>query len=148
MVAPDGLELEVAKSVLMETTQRHNEVLTAVAQAGVRIAIDDFGTGYSSLDYLRAFQATRLKIARRFIENVTGNPENGAITRATIGLAHAFGMEVVAEGVETPAQRDFLFAAGCRLAQGYLFGKPMPASQAGALLRRRHPGRGGNSDGL
>ena len=136
-VAPGSLELELTESVLLETTQRHGEVLARLRRAGVRLAIDDFGTGYSSLDYLRAFQAARLKIDHRFIENVAGNADNGAITRATIGLAHALGIEVVAEGVETPAQRDFLLAAGCRLAQGFLFGKPMPSAEAGALLGRR-----------
>ena len=139
MVAPDDLELELTESVLLETTERHGEVLTALRRAGVRLAIDDFGTGYSSLDYLRAFQATRLKIDRRFIENVTSNPDNAAITRATIGLAQALGIEVVAEGVETSAQRDFLLEAGCRLAQGFLFGKPMPSAQASTLLPAHHP---------
>jgi diguanylate cyclase (GGDEF)-like protein/PAS domain S-box-containing protein len=135
-VAPDCLELELTESVLLETTKRHSEALERLRRAGVRLAIDDFGTGYSSLDYLRAYHVSRLKIDRRFIDDVTSNADNGAITRATIGLAHALSIDVVAEGVETPAQRDFLLKAGCTLAQGYLFGKPMPAEQASALLRR------------
>jgi EAL domain-containing protein (putative c-di-GMP-specific phosphodiesterase class I) len=103
---------------------------------GVRLAIDDFGTGYSSLDYLRSFRVSRLKIDRRFINDVTTSADDAAIVRATIGLAHELGIEVVAEGVETARQRDFLLAAGCKLAQGYYFGKPVPATAASELLRR------------
>jgi diguanylate cyclase (GGDEF)-like protein/PAS domain S-box-containing protein len=136
---PDCLELELTESVLLETTQRHGKALERLRQVGVRLAIDDFGTGYSSLDYLRAFHVSRLKIDRRFIDDVIGNADDRAITRATIGLAHALGIEVVAEGVETAAQRDFLLEAGCRLAQGFLFGKPMPAAKATALLLRHEP---------
>ena len=102
----------------------------------MRLAIDDFGTGYSSLDYLRSYRASRLKIDRRFIEHVTTNPDNATIVRATIGLAHAFGIEVVAEGVETVEQQAFLLSAGCKLAQGYLLGAPMPADRATELLQR------------
>jgi len=137
-VPPDYLELELTESVLLETTKRHGDALERLRRAGVRLTIDDFGTGYSSLDYLRAYRVSRLKVDRRFIDEVTSNADNGAITRATIGLAHALGIEVVAEGVETPAQRDFLLHAGCTLAQGFLFGKPMPAAQASTLLRQ-HP---------
>jgi EAL domain-containing protein (putative c-di-GMP-specific phosphodiesterase class I) len=135
-IPADCLELELTESVLLETTQRHGEALERLRRAGVRLAIDDFGTGYSSLDYLRAYRVSRLKIDRRFIDAVTSNADNGAITRATIGLAHALGIEVVAEGVEAPAQRDFLLKAGCTLAQGFLFGKPMSSAQASALLQQ------------
>ena len=86
----------------------------------MRLAIDDFGTGYSSLDYLRSFRVSRLKIDQRFIEDVTTSADDAAIVRATIGLAHELGIEVVAEGVETASQRNFLISAGCKLAQGYL----------------------------
>jgi EAL domain-containing protein (putative c-di-GMP-specific phosphodiesterase class I) len=102
----------------------------------VRLAIDDFGTGYSSLDYLRSFRVSRLKIDRRFISDVTVNADDAAIVRATIGLAHELGIEVIAEGVETAGQRDFLISAGCKLAQGYYFGKPMPTAAASELLRQ------------
>jgi predicted signal transduction protein with EAL and GGDEF domain len=135
-VPPDCLELELTESVLLETTRRHREALERLRRAGVRLAIDDFGTGYSSLDYLRAFHVSRLKIDRRFIDDVTSNADNSAITKAAIGLAHALGIEVVAEGVETKAQRDFLLKAGCKLAQGHLFGKPMPATAASKLLQQ------------
>ena len=102
----------------------------------MRLAIDDFGTGYSSLDYLRSFRVFRIKIDQRFINDVTTSADDAAIVRATIGLAHELGIEVVAEGVETAAQRGFLIAAGCKVAQGYFFGKPVPAAETGELLRR------------
>jgi diguanylate cyclase (GGDEF)-like protein/PAS domain S-box-containing protein len=135
-VAPERLELELTESVLIETTQRHGEAFKRLRMIGVRLAIDDFGTGYSSLDYLRSFRVSRLKIDRRFINDVTTSADDAAIVRATIGLAHELGIEVVAEGVETARQRDFLLAAGCELAQGYYFGKPVPATAASELLRR------------
>jgi len=101
----------------------------------MRLAIDDYGTGYSSLDYLRSFHFSRLKIDRRFITDVTTNADDAVIVRAIIGLAHELGIEVVAEGVETAGQRDFLIVAGCKVAQGYYFGKPVPAAAASELLR-------------
>jgi EAL domain-containing protein (putative c-di-GMP-specific phosphodiesterase class I) len=135
-IAPENLELELTESVLLDTTKRHGEALERLRRLGVRLAIDDFGTGYSSLDYLRAYRVTRLKIDRRFIAGVGTNADNAAITRAAIGLAHALGIEVLAEGVETAAQRDFLLKAGCEMAQGFYFAEPMPAKQATELLQR------------
>ena len=135
-VAPERLELELTESVLIETTQRHGETFKRLRKIGVRLAIDDFGTGYSSLDYLRSFRVSRLKIDRRFIKDVTTSVDDAAIVRATIGLAHELGIEVIAEGVETAGQRDFLISAGCKFAQGYYFGEPMPAAAASELLRR------------
>jgi diguanylate cyclase (GGDEF)-like protein/PAS domain S-box-containing protein len=135
-IAPERLELELTESVLIETTQRHGETFKRLRKIGVRLAIDDFGTGYSSLDYLRSFRVSRLKIDRRFIIDVTVNADDAAIVRATIGLAHELGIEVIAEGVETAGQRDFLISAGCKLAQGYYFGRPMPTAAASELLRQ------------
>jgi diguanylate cyclase (GGDEF)-like protein/PAS domain S-box-containing protein len=103
-VAPARLELELTESVLFETTQRHSEAFNRLRRIGVRLAIDDFGTGYSSLGYLRSFRVSRLKIDRRFITDVTTNADDVAIVRATIGLAHELGINVVAEGVETAGQ--------------------------------------------
>ncbi|HEY1310811.1 MAG TPA: EAL domain-containing protein [Pseudolabrys sp.] len=134
-VPPSQLELELTETVLMETTQKHSEALDRLRKIGVRITIDDFGTGYSSLDYLRSFHVSRLKIDRRFICDVTTDPDDATIVRATVSLAHALGIEVVAEGVETAKQKSFLISAGCRLAQGYYFGKPMPAATASERLR-------------
>jgi EAL domain-containing protein (putative c-di-GMP-specific phosphodiesterase class I) len=135
-IAPERLELELTESVLIETTQRYDEIFQRLRKIGVRLAIDDFGTGYSSLDYLRSFRVSRLKIDRRFIKDVTTSADDAAIVRATIGLARELGIEVIAEGVETAGQRDFLISAGCKLAQGYYFGKPMPTAAATELLRR------------
>jgi EAL domain-containing protein (putative c-di-GMP-specific phosphodiesterase class I) len=140
-VAPEQLEIELTESVLIETTQRYGEAFKRLRQIGVRLAIDDFGTGYSSLDYLRSFRVSRIKIDQRFINGVTTSADDAAIVRATIGLAHELGIEVVAEGVETASQRDFLIAAGCKVAQGYYFGKPVPAAAASELLRRNLYGR-------
>ena len=136
-VEPSRLEIEITETVLIETTRRHREAFERLRKAGVRLAIDDFGTGYSSLDYLRSFHVSQLKIDRSFIENVTTNADDAAIVRATLGLAHELGIEVVAEGVETAAQRDFLLAAGCKLGQGFYFGKPVPAAEASARLNER-----------
>ena len=136
-VAPERLELELTESVLIETTQRHGETFKRLRKIGVRLAIDDFGTGYSSLDYLRSFRVSRLKIDRRFISDVTTNADDAAIVRATIGLAHELGIEVMAEGVETAEQRDFLISAGCELAQGYLFRR---ADAGGGGERTAAPG--------
>ncbi len=137
-VAADRLELELTESVLMEATQRHSEEFARLRGVGVRLAIDDFGTGYSSLDYLRSFRVAHLKIDRRFVEGVTTSADDATIVRAVIGLAHELDIEVIAEGVETAAQRDFLISAGCKFAQGFLFARPMPATAATALLRRHY----------
>jgi diguanylate cyclase (GGDEF)-like protein/PAS domain S-box-containing protein len=134
-VDPGLLELELTESVLMETTEKHKEAFARLRRIGLRLAIDDFGTGYSSLDYLRSFRVSRLKIDRRFVADVATNSDDAAIVRATIGLAHALGIEVVAEGVETAEQCQFLMAAGCTLAQGYYFGEPLSADRAAELLR-------------
>ena len=134
---PAGLlELELTESVLMEATQRYSAEVERLRGRGVQIAIDDFGTGYSSLDCLRSFRVSRLKIDRRFVGGVVGNPDDATIVRAVIGLAGALGVEVVAEGVETAEQCAFLSAAGCQFGQGYYFGPPVPAAAATALLRR------------
>jgi len=135
-IAPERLELELTESVLIETTQRHGEAFERLRKIGVRLAIDDFGTGYSSLDYLRMFRVSRLKIDRSFITDITTSADDAAIVRATIGLAHELDIEVVAEGVETAGQRDFLISAGCKVAQGYFFGMPVPAAATSELLRR------------
>lgn len=147
-VAAERLELELTESVLMEATQRHSEEFARLRGVGVRLAIDDFGTGYSSLDYLRSFRVARLKIDGRFVGGVTNNADDATIVRAVIGLAHELGIEVVAEGVETAEQRDFLISAGCKFAQGFLFGRPMPAAAATALLRRHCQPERGRSQSL
>jgi diguanylate cyclase (GGDEF)-like protein/PAS domain S-box-containing protein len=136
-IAPRQLELELTETVLVEMARRCGESFKRLQAAGVRFAIDDFGTGYSSLDYLRSFRVSRLKIDQRFIENVAASADDAAIVRATIGLAHELGIEVLAEGVETKAQRDFLIAAGCKVGQGFYFGRPMKAAEAARSLQSK-----------
>src|SRR5665213_2013603 len=134
-LAANQLELDLTESVLMETTQKHREAFERLRRIGVRLAIDDFGTGYSSLDYLRSFHVSRLKIDRRFIHDMTINPDDATIVRATISLGRELGIEVLAEGIETAEQQAFLISAGCKVAQGNYFGEPMPVDRASTWLQ-------------
>jgi diguanylate cyclase (GGDEF)-like protein len=133
---PGGIELELTESVLMETTRGHGDMVNRLRALGVRIAIDDFGTGYSSLEYLLVYRVSRIKIAQQFVSGLPGDSGSAAIVRATIGLAREFGIEIIAEGVETAAQLEFLVGAGCPRIQGFYFSRPVPAEQATLLLRQ------------
>ncbi|TCR69738.1 EAL domain-containing protein [Bosea sp. BK604] len=124
----ERLELEITEGVMVTDAVRAMTTLSRLRALGVRIALDDFGTGYSSLSYLHRFPLTTLKIDRSFVATLGVTLESAAITRAVIQLGHALGIEVVAEGVETPEQLDFLICEGCDLAQGYLLGRPLDAS--------------------
>ena len=135
-LAPGRLELELTESLLMETTRSHSDIMNRLRALGVRIAIDDFGTGYSSLEYLLVYRVNRIKIAQQFVSGLPDDHSSAAIVRATIGLAREFGIEIIAEGVETTAQLEFLVGAGCRHIQGYYFSHPVPAEQATGLLRQ------------
>jgi diguanylate cyclase (GGDEF)-like protein/PAS domain S-box-containing protein len=124
---PERLELEITEGVMVTDADRAMATFAKLRALGVRIALDDFGTGYSSLSYLHRFPLTTLKIDRSFVAKLGVTLESVAITRAVIQLGHALGIEVVAEGVETPEQLDFLIQEGCDLTQGFLLGRPLEA---------------------
>ncbi|MCB1969002.1 MAG: bifunctional diguanylate cyclase/phosphodiesterase [Geminicoccaceae bacterium] len=134
-VPPSSIELELTESLFVDPTEimmRRN--IEQLARMGLKLAIDDFGTGYSSLAYLKRLPVGKIKIDKSFVSGIGQGSFDEAIVRAIIGLADTFGKTVVAEGVETEEQRAFLARAGCDLAQGYLFSKPMPFRQALRLV--------------
>jgi diguanylate cyclase (GGDEF)-like protein len=136
-VRPGQLELEITESVLMDNVNVNVDLLTRLRSEGIRLAIDDFGTGYSSMAYLKRFPIDQVKIDRTFVRDIPGNGDDEAITSAIIAMAHNLGLSVVAEGVETAAQLDFLRSAGCDIMQGYYFAEPRPADQVTAFLTSR-----------
>jgi diguanylate cyclase (GGDEF)-like protein len=136
-IAPTALELELTESILMEVTQQHSESLQRLREFGVKIAIDDFGTGYSSLNYLTSFPISRLKIAQELVFGVCTELRNATVVRAAVRLADELGIECLAEGVETAEQASLLMEAGCRLAQGYHFSKPLNVEAMTALLAEK-----------
>lgn len=134
---PVRIELELTESALMQPTPKVLSRMNRLCDWGIRLALDDFGTGYSSLSYLKRLPIDRLKIDRAFVQELPGDAEDVAITVATLSLAKNLGMEVVAEGVETTAQRDFLAERGCRVMQGYLFSRPLPIDDFNRWLADR-----------
>jgi EAL domain-containing protein (putative c-di-GMP-specific phosphodiesterase class I) len=120
------LGLEITETTIMEDPDRALEVLTRLADAGVRLSIDDFGTGYSSLAYLKSLPVHELKIDRSFVAGMTSSGRDRVIVDSTVALGHRLGLEVVAEGVEDEATRAALERLGCGLAQGFLFSRPVP----------------------
>ncbi len=139
-LAPARLELELTESMIMHRAERAIIVLRGLRALGIAIAVDDFGTGYSSLGYIRQLPLNRLKIDASFVQDLDAAEDGGMIARAIIGLGKSLGLEVIAEGVEREVQDAFLRREGCDIGQGYLYGRPMPASD----LRARW---GGSSDG-
>ena len=134
-IRPDQLELELTESILIDDIEHTLEALDGLRKLGVRTAIDDFGTGYSSLNYLKQFPVDTLKIDRSFIQNLPDNSDDAQITRTIIAMAHNLGMGIIAEGVETREQLDFLISARCEEVQGFLFSKPLPQQQFLQLLQ-------------
>jgi diguanylate cyclase (GGDEF)-like protein len=137
------LELEITESCLMQNTQATITLLTELNRIGVRISIDDFGTGYSSLAYLKRFPIDTLKIDRSFVCDIGTDPDDAAIVKAIIALAQSLEMHVVAEGVETQNQLDFLRTYQCNEVQGYLISPPLPAEDFAALLAPETRGSAG-----
>jgi diguanylate cyclase (GGDEF)-like protein/PAS domain S-box-containing protein len=126
-IEPDLLELEITESSLMDDPQSSSRMLDKLCDIGVRLAIDDFGTGYSSLAYLKALPISTLKIDQSFVRDIMADTDDAAITRAVIALGSSLRMQVIAEGVETEEQAEFLLREGCHIGQGFLFARPMPA---------------------
>ncbi|WP_376742271.1 putative bifunctional diguanylate cyclase/phosphodiesterase [Pseudorhizobium tarimense] len=137
-LSPCCLEIEITESLIMQDVDAAVRSMTQLTELGVTLALDDFGTGYSSLSMLKRFPLSKLKIDRSFIAETPTHPDDNAIVSAIISLARTLDMEVLAEGVETEAQADFLLAAGCEAAQGYLIGHPLPPEMVARLLAPSH----------
>jgi diguanylate cyclase (GGDEF)-like protein len=133
-IDPRLLEFELTESILMHDTTQAAAMLRNLKALGVSIAVDDFGTGYSSLAYLKRFPLDTLKIDREFVRDCVSDPEDAAITQSIVSLAHNLGLQVVAEGVETGAQLDYLASLGCDAMQGYYFSKPLPHQECTRML--------------
>ena len=134
-LAPSLLELELTESMLMHHAEETVAILTRLDEMGVHLAIDDFGTGYSSLSYLKRFPIHSLKIDRSFVRDISSDPDDAAIVTAIVAMARSLNLSVTAEGVETEEQAAFLRSLACHQAQGYHFGRPMPAADFAARLR-------------
>lgn len=134
-LSPEYLGLEITESIAMASPAETERIIRLIAQMGPSFSIDDFGTGYSSLAYLKQFPIQTLKIDRSFVTDIETDANAADICEVSMLLAHKLGLEVVAEGVETQAQSDFLRGIGCEKIQGYLISKPLPAAHAAAFMR-------------
>jgi EAL domain-containing protein (putative c-di-GMP-specific phosphodiesterase class I) len=133
---PQLLELEITESMIMQNPEAVIAMLNKLKSYGVMVSIDDFGTGHSSLGELRRLPLDALKIDRSFITNVVSNGDDAVIARAIIAMAHSLKLKVIAEGVETEDQLEFLHGLSCDEAQGYLFSKPVPAQECAHLIAK------------
>jgi EAL domain-containing protein (putative c-di-GMP-specific phosphodiesterase class I) len=136
-LAPEFLELEITESVIMHGAENAIATLRRLKSMGVKLSIDDFGTGYSSLSYLKQFPIDRLKLDQSFVRGLPGNPDDLAISSAVLGMAKALNLKVIAEGVESEAQMNFLFSRDCDEVQGYFFTKPLPAGDVEHFISRQ-----------
>ena len=133
---PGYLDLELTESAVMQNVEEAIATLQELKAIGLRLAMDDFGTGYSSLSYLKRLPIDSLKIDQSFVRNITTDPDDAAIAVTVIAMAHTLKLRVIAEGVETKQQLDFLRAYGCHEAQGYYLSRPLPATEVTSLLRK------------
>jgi EAL domain-containing protein (putative c-di-GMP-specific phosphodiesterase class I) len=133
------LQLEITESVLMSNVDTTASTLNALSDMGVELSLDDFGTGYSSLSYLKRFPIDVLKIDRSFVRDIPSDPDDSAIASAIISMAHNLGIQVVAEGVETEEQLEFLRDHDCDTVQGYYLSRPKPAEEVARYLNSRKP---------
>jgi EAL domain-containing protein (putative c-di-GMP-specific phosphodiesterase class I) len=138
---PKYLELELTESLLVDDVEHAVETMYQLKDMGTRLVIDDFGTGYSSLSYLKQFPVDKLKIDRSFITELVNVENDAAIARAIINLGHSLNLEVLAEGVETELQKDFIITHGCDYAQGYYFKPPQKAEDLTEFLATYYPGK-------
>ena len=132
---PEWLELEVTEGQIMTNPDEAIKSLNKISDLGVELAVDDFGTGYSSLAYLKRLPIDKLKIDQAFVRDLPGDEEDAEITKAVIALAKSLNLKVIAEGVETKEQRDFLVENGCKKIQGYFYSKPVPTNEFENILR-------------
>lgn len=133
-ISPDNVDFELTESYLMQNADQSKQLLHTLRDAGFHIAIDDFGIGYSSLAYLKRLPIDKLKIDRMLVRDIATDPNDEAICRAVIALGHSLGLQIVAEGVESLRQQEFLTNEGCDILQGFKFGKPMPPADFERLL--------------
>jgi EAL domain-containing protein (putative c-di-GMP-specific phosphodiesterase class I) len=135
-INPDRLKLELTESLVLDDIADTILKMQALREIGVRFSIDDFGTGHSSLAYLTQLPLDQLKIDQSFIRNIGIKDTDAVIVQTIIGMGNNLGLEVIAEGVETEAQRAFLQQHGCAVCQGYLFSKPVPLEEFEAFLKK------------
>ncbi len=131
---PNCIVMEITEGLLMDDRSEVKETLLAYRDAGIQVSLDDFGTGYSAMSYLQRFDIDYIKVDQSFVRNMSNSAGDVAIVEAIIVMAHKLGMKVIAEGVETEPQRAMLLAAGCDYGQGYLFARPMPATEFNRFL--------------
>jgi EAL domain-containing protein (putative c-di-GMP-specific phosphodiesterase class I) len=133
---PSHLKLELTESTVLENVEDTIAKMRELKLLGISFSMDDFGTGYSSLQYLKRLPLDQIKIDQSFVRDITTDPNDAAIVQTIIAMTEAMGLNVIAEGVETAEQQEFLDLRGCHAFQGYLFGKPVPLEQFENLLRR------------
>ena len=136
-LSANALELEITEKIALDHEDHTLAPFRTLARAGVGLAFDDFGTGYAALSTLKRFPLTVLKLDRSFVRDLLDDPQDAAIVRAVLAMATDMGLEVVAEGIETRAQETALYAMGCRIGQGYLYSKALPADEFEQMMRRR-----------